>query len=223
MNRVDGKAHHITTFGWYRHRVCQPVLVRGQVRCTGPVCILGDVLARTGFVRPRQEANFAVVMVRIVQVDQHVNEALIVMGVERPVLVHRKRVSSLRRLHMHRRVVQLDIGAQQVGHGADQARVGHRAQPGIGVEGQVVHRHQLGGLLRSFVHVLLAPIAAPAWRTARPVFDQPVQLLRQLCCLIGREHLWNVQETIFLESHDLVRTKHCARSPGFYANTTNAV
>ena len=125
-----------------------------------------------------------------------------------PVLVHRERMPGFRRFNMHGGVVQLDIGAQQLRHRRYQSLVGHRLQPAIVVEMQVVHGHQLGLLLGLGIHQHLAKRSLPASFIAAPDLNQPVQTIRQHRCFFGGIDRWNAQVTVEVVELHLFRGQH---------------
>ena len=87
--------------------------------------------------------------------NQNVDVAPVVVPVEGVILVHRKHLAR-GRLGVHHRVMQLP-GPEELDETGYQLRVGHRRQPYLGVEVQLVHRLQVRVLLRFLVHVDLAP------------------------------------------------------------------
>ena len=154
------------------------------------MCSRGPLPVRAG-----QKADLAVVVAGVVEVDQHIQVAPVVVPVERMILVHRKRLAS-RRLVVHHRVVQLDVRPEQLRQARHQLRVGHRRQPRLRVEVQLVHRFQARLLVGFLVHVDLAPRAAPAPVDGRPLVRQTIEVVRLRLALGRREHLFDAQEAV---------------------------
>ena len=116
VDGVNTEQHHIAPLGRHGDGIVETVFVRRQVRGTGPIFGLGDMNEGSLLVRTGEKPHLPILMGCVVQVDQHIDETLIIVHVERMVLVHRKGMAGGRRLDVHRRVVQFDIGADELGH-----------------------------------------------------------------------------------------------------------
>src|SRR4051794_12398631 len=87
--------------------------------------------------------------------------------------------SRLRRLNMQRRVMQLDIGAEEIRERFGQPWIGYGMAPRGRVEMQIVQVGQHRTLLYVWRHIDLSPRAGPAHICRRPVLNQLVQLSAQ--------------------------------------------
>ena len=204
MHDVDAERHHVAALGGHRHRVLQVPVVGGKVRRAGrPVGLGDDVVQGATLVRAVEEADAAVVVVGVVEVDQAVDVATVGVPVERPVLVHGEGVAGLRRLGVERRVMQFDVRTDEVGHGACQCGVGHGVAPGLGIPVQVVQGDELRAPLHVPGHVHAPPAAAPTGALARPGGDLPVEIVGEFVGLALAEHGREVQVAVRVEEGDL--------------------
>ncbi len=96
------------------------------------------MLERPAEVRARKEADLPVFVRSVVEVHQNVNVPVVGVRVERPVLMEREGLASLRRFDVHGRVVKLDGVAEQASEHPRELGVASRPRPGRRVVPQVV-------------------------------------------------------------------------------------
>ena len=100
--RMDTKAHHVPGFRRDCDGIREVILVRGQVRGAGTTSVGSDVGPCALFVGSIQESYFTVVRVGIIEVDQNVDIATVLVLIEGPILMHRKGMPRFRWFDVHR-------------------------------------------------------------------------------------------------------------------------
>jgi hypothetical protein len=96
MNTEDD---NIAAFRRDRHGLFQIPRIGREVRCASrAVFILPDVFERSLFVGSVKEADAAVVIIRVVEMDETIHIAAVFVFVEGPVLMHREGVTGFRGL-----------------------------------------------------------------------------------------------------------------------------
>ena len=97
MDRMNAEDDNIAAFRRDRHGVFQIPCIGREVRCaSSAVFILPYVFERSLFVRSVKEANAAVMVIRVVEMDEAVNIAAVLVFIEGPVLMHREGLTGFR-------------------------------------------------------------------------------------------------------------------------------
>src|SRR5258708_3852809 len=127
----------------------------------------------------RHEAEAAIFVVRIIEVNDRVNVSGTLVLVKRRGLMQREVHTRLKRLDIQLRVKQIHSRADKIRHYFNKQRISHRTTPGRRVEMQVMQRREHRALLDVRADVHLTPRSCPTLCRGCPRLNELVQFATQ--------------------------------------------